>query len=364
MLKPSIIHRYISKRFLSSLILVIAVVSAVIIVVDALEITRRSYGKATNVFYVVGMVILRTPMTLQEIMPFICIISGMLCYVKLSRNNELVVLRASGMSALQFMLPSVITAFTVGLLYILMLTPFTSQMFKKAEDMEDKLVRNKTTVASALSHGIWLKEYVDGIGNIVIHAKNVKHDASELSNVKFLIFDDSFTFKKRIDAEYAKITSEGWILSNINASTIKNLHNKFDTMIFKTSINIERLQDSFAKPNNLSFWQLPTFIDNMKIAGFSAIRHSQYFISLIFFPFTLAAMTLISGCFALKISNRIQNNYELVVGIIVSFIVYFITQMINAMGLSSAIPILFSVIAPIMLTTVFALFVILHREGG
>ncbi|OJV14083.1 MAG: hypothetical protein BGO27_01180 [Alphaproteobacteria bacterium 33-17] len=339
-------------------------VGAVVIVVDALEVTRRSFGKSVNVFYILGMVILRTPMTLQEVMPFIMIISGMLCYVKLSRSSELIILRASGLPALKFMLPSMFAAFVVGFLHVTILTPITSKMFYKAEVMEDKLVRNKSAKASALSHGVWLKEYVPDIGNVVIHAKSVIRDASELEKVKFLIFDNNFAFKKRIDAENAKITDEGWILSNINASTIKSLHNKFDQMIFRTSINIERLQDSFAKPNNLSLWQLPQFIGNMKLAGFSAIRHVQYYYSLLLLPFTLAAMTLISGCFALRISNRIQNNYELIIGIIVSFIVYFVTQMINAMGLSNSIPLLLSAVAPIILTTAFAIFIILHREGG
>ncbi|MBN8828843.1 MAG: LPS export ABC transporter permease LptG [Sphingobacteriia bacterium] len=361
----NVISKYITRQFLASLLLVIAIVSCVVILVDSLEMMRRSHNKAINLFYIFSIILLRTPMMLQEVMPFIMIIAGMLCYSRLSRNSELIVMRSVGVSAWQFLMPSVVTAFILGVIFITVLTPITSRMFSKSDILEDKLlVKGKIASATALSSGIWLKDFVEDLGNIIIHADNINYDASIMRHVSFYIYNDSFVFTKRIDAETARIEENSWQLEKVTISNHQNKIKNFEFYKIKTTLNLEKLQDSFSKPNNLSFWSLPSFIKNMKEAGFSALRHIQYYYSLYAFPFIIAAMTLLSGCFSLKISSRIQNSFELLIGIVLSFIIYFFSQMIHAVGLSGTIPLLFSVIAPILISITIGSFIILHREDG
>lgn len=360
----SVLDRYIARQFLASLLLIILIVTSLVVITDVLEMTRRSYGRSINFFYIVRLVLLRTPVTLQEILPFIMLISGMVCYVKLSRNSELIVMRSLGISAWQFMFPSLIVSFLIGAAFVLFITPITSTMFYKSEVMEDKIIKGNLAKASALSKGLWLRDYTNEIGNIIIHADHISHDASKLVNVVLLVYDHDFSFKERIDAESAIIKENKWILQNINIATIDELKNPLPSLEFKTNINVEKLQDSFTKPNNLSFWQLPSFINNMKIAGFSALRHRQYYYSLCILPFILISMTLLSAGFSLKISRRLQNSFELIFGIVLSFVIYFITHMLNAMGLSGTIPLELAVIAPLVLCLSIAAFIILQREDG
>ena len=52
-------------------------------------------------------------------------------------------------------------------------------------------------------------------------------------------------------------------------------------MWLPTDITLEKVHDSFAQPETLSFWDLPDFIEDLDKVGFSALRHRLYWHSLL-----------------------------------------------------------------------------------
>ena len=364
MIQLKTISKYIAREFLLSLLLVVSIISSVVVLVDSVELIRRSYGKGLLIFKILAIVLLRLPNIIQEILPFICFISSMICYYKLSKNSELVVLRSSGVSAWHFISPAVLSSILVGAFNTIALSPITSNMFIQSEIMEDKILRSNSTVASAFSSGIWLKDHVPELGNIIINASYISGNSSELRNVTFYFYGDDFTFIKRVDSDIALLDGNTWKLINAKVSSKNNIAKKSGSLDIKTNINIEKLQDSFSKPSNLSFWRLPEFIGNMQKAGLSASRHIQYYYHLMVLPILIGSMTMLASCFVIKINNRSQNHVEILLGILSSFIVYFMTQLIYTMGLSGNLPIILSVTSPTILCLCIGIFIILQREEG
>lgn len=362
MINIKTISKYIAQQFLLSFLLVVSVISSVVMLVDSVELIRRSYGKGLLIFKILAIVLLRLPNIIQEILPFICFISSMICYYKLSKNSELVVLRSSGISAWQFIMPAFLSSILIGSLNTIALSPLTSNMFVQSEIMEDKMLRSNSTVASAFSSGIWLKDNVPEFGNIIINASYISGNSSELRNVTFYFYGDDFEFIKRVDSEVALLNGNTWRLINAKTSSKNNIAKKSGVLDIKTNINIEKLQDSFAKPSNLSFWRLPEFISNMQSAGLSASRHLQYYYHLIILPLLIGSMTMMAASFVIRVNSRSQNHIEILLGIISSFIIYFMTQLIYTMGLSGNLPIILSVISPTILCLCIGIFIILQRE--
>src|SRR2546430_9309194 len=57
----------------------------------------------------------RVPFITERVMPFAVLVGAMFCYLNLSRRLELVVARAAGISAWQFVAPALVIAVLLGL---------------------------------------------------------------------------------------------------------------------------------------------------------------------------------------------------------------------------------------------------------
>src|SRR5207244_10137607 len=57
----------------------------------------------------------RVPFITERVMPFAVLVGAMFCYLNLSRRLELVVARAAGISAWQFITPALVIAALIGI---------------------------------------------------------------------------------------------------------------------------------------------------------------------------------------------------------------------------------------------------------
>ena len=76
------------------------------------------------------------PIIAERIMPFCVLIGAMSCYLSLSRRNELVVARAAGVSAWQFIAPAVIVALLLGVFATLVYNPVAANLQERSKRLE------------------------------------------------------------------------------------------------------------------------------------------------------------------------------------------------------------------------------------
>src|SRR5512142_2551030 len=109
--------RYFGLRFLNAVLVVFVGIFALVALIDYVEMMRRA-GDIPNVSaaLVAKTSLYRVPQVVERILPFCVLIGTMSCYLTLSRRLELVVARSAGMSAWQFVMPAIVTAFVFGLI--------------------------------------------------------------------------------------------------------------------------------------------------------------------------------------------------------------------------------------------------------
>ena len=76
-------------------------------------------------------------------MPFCVLIGAMSCYLNLSRRHELVVARAAGVSAWQFVAPAVIAAFLLGVVATAAYNPISAMLQEQAKRLESEVLSGK-----------------------------------------------------------------------------------------------------------------------------------------------------------------------------------------------------------------------------
>jgi lipopolysaccharide export system permease protein len=109
--------RYFGLRFLGTVIATFIGVFGLIALIDYIELMRR-HSDVLNIsaLQVAKTSLYRVPQVAERIMPFCMLIGAMSCYLGLSRRLELVIARAAGISAWQFITPAIIVALLFGAL--------------------------------------------------------------------------------------------------------------------------------------------------------------------------------------------------------------------------------------------------------
>jgi lipopolysaccharide export system permease protein len=246
---------------------------------------------------------------------------------------------------------------------IMVFNPLSSALLNKQERIAHKYLKGAASVLTVSNSGLWLKEKM-GEGNIIIHAKSIYNKEMKLFDVSFFRLDYNNNFINRIDAKTATLKPGFWLLDSafiLSTSKFAEFHNNYE---IPTNLAITKLQDSFASPETISFWEMPSFINTLKAAGFSAIRHSLYYYSLLIQPFFICSMVFIAASFSLHLPRHGKSNLYIVSGIFVGFVIYFFAYLVFALGLSGNIPVFLATIAPVAISMLIGISMLLHLEDG
>ena len=355
---------YITRQFLASITVVFAVLVGIVFMIDGVELLRRTGAReAVGFGTVVEMALLRVPFMSQKIIPFAVLFGGMLSLTRLTRSHELVVARAAGVSVWQFLLPGLVLALAIGGLVITVFNPLASATTWRYEQLEAKYVRGRASLLAVSSSGLWLREGGRD-GQTVVHALRISQQDMELHGAIFFLYQGTDHFVRRIDAETAKLENGFWDMRNVLISAPDRPGEVRPQYRLETALTIDQIQESFASPDTMSFWDLPGFIEVLEAAGFSAVRHRIHWHSILAIPMLLCAMVIIAATFSLRLTRRGGTGLLVLGGLFAGFLLYFLTDVVLALGISGALPVVLAAWAPAGVFTLLGLAMLLHLEDG
>lgn len=358
---------YLGTRFLGALAGVLALFVGLILLFDTIELLRRTVGaNDADLLTLVGLALLKAPQTVQEVLPFAIMLAVMFALFRLTRHHELVIIRAAGVSVWQILAPSLFLAAMIGVLSLTMFNPLAAGMYASYERLKSGLMRNDMATLDIGDGGFWLRE-VKGTEAAIVHARDVRQDDDtlQLGGVTILITNAKNELVRRIEAEKGELVPGLFRLENalsIEPGEKPETHAEF---FQSTTITLAQVQDSFADPETLSFWDLPAFIRASRAAGFSALPHRLYLQSLIATPVLLCAMVLLAACFFMTTQSRLAGwTLRGAAGVATGFLFYFYNQFTYALGLTATLPIALAAWAPALTALLLGLGYLFHREDG
>ena len=357
---------YIGRHFLMSFAILFALFLMLIVVFDAVELLRRAAARPEVSFSdIMEMAFLKLPHMGQEAFPFAVLFGGMAAFWRLTRTNELVITRAAGVSAWQFLFPVIAIAFSLGVFQVTVLNPLASTTLSRFERLEAQHLKGNKSFLALSQSGLWLRQ-ANSKGQSVIHSESVLQSGNEveLNNVVIFIYEGSDSFRSRIDADQARLEDGFWHMKNAWVHNPET-HPQFEKDYWlATDLTLSKIQDSFATPETMSFWDLPGFIETLDKAGFSAVRHRLYWHSLLAAPILMCAMVLIAATFTLRHSRRGGTTFVITGGVLTGFILYFFSDIVFALGLSDSIPVTLAAWTPSGVAILLGVAMLLHMEDG
>lgn len=358
-------NRYLARSYLGNLLLILMALLAVVYLFDTVELLRRASKRDVPLSMILKMGIWKLPEIGQIILPFSILFSAMFTFWKLTKRYELVVVRSAGFSVWQFLLPIIVVALGVGIFHISILNPISSVLLSKYERYENEYLVDQKHHVSLMEGGLWLRQNKDD-GYVILHGKDIQLPEWKLGDVIAVFFGEDDNFKRRIDAKTARLDqNEGvWVFQDAISNAPDKKADILPFVMLPTHLTIKDLEESFASPDTLSFWQLPGFIKTMRSAGFDTTRMEIYFQSLLSQPLLFVSMILLAASVSLR-PPRLRGTLTLVVaGMTFGFIVFFMTSFLQALGVSHQIPVFLAAWSPAIVTLLLGVAVMLTLEDG
>src|SRR4029077_9611097 len=198
-LRTRTLSRYFGMRFLTTAILVFIGILSLVALTDYIEMMRKTSGMPNVPASIVAQTSLfRVPQIAERIMPFSVLIAAMSCYLNLSRRLELVVARAAGMSAWQFVAPAVLIALVLGVLATLVYNPMAAALQERSRRLEVEFLGG--TPDSGLQtngNGFWVRQK-NADGQSIVNAVTSSEQGIRLGGVTVFTYDATGRFLTRI----------------------------------------------------------------------------------------------------------------------------------------------------------------------
>jgi lipopolysaccharide export system permease protein len=279
------------------------------------------------------------------------------------------VARAAGISAWEFLAAPTLCALLLGVLATSAISPVSSVMFARAETLDNTYLKTGGGPLALTGGQLWLRQSDRGItpqGVAIIHAHAVELHGKRLvaSAVSVFRLDERDKLLARIEATDATLGAGAWQMQNARVVHPDEIPSPPGALTLPTDLTVGRVQESFASPDTLSFWDLPGFISLLDRSGFSSIRHRLHFQALLALPLLAATMALVSAGFSMRPARRGGVAQMIGSGVAAGFALFVVSKVAEEFGQSGALPVVLAAWAPAAAGLMLSIALLLHTEDG
>jgi lipopolysaccharide export system permease protein len=360
---------YIARQFTLAVVAMILSLTGLVSLFDFIDLLRRVATRPDVPASLASEIaVLHIPYFMIEILPFGVLLGGIVCFWRLTRSSELIVARAAGISAWQFLTGPLSCALLIGALATGALSPLSSMMYGRAETLDHVYLRGGGPLN--LSDGaLWVRQADADLtphGVAVLHARSVRLQDKVLRTEGISLFrlDDSDHLIIRVEAPRGHLDRGRWIFEDARTIRPDRLPVQVGRFFLPTDLTLPRVQESFASPDTLSVWALPGFIALLERSGFSSIRHRLHFQTLLTLPILAGTMALVAAGFSMRPTRRGGVARMIGSGVAAGFALFTISKVAAQFGESGAMPPLLAAWAPTGAGLCLAVSLLLHLEDG
>ncbi|ABQ35906.1 MULTISPECIES: LPS export ABC transporter permease LptG [Bradyrhizobium] len=356
--------RYFAGRFLVSAVGVFASIFVLLVLVDYIEMVRKTSGLASaSALMVAETSLFRVPQLLEKMMPFCVLIGAMTCYLALSRRLELVVARAAGVSAWQFIAPALASAIVLGLMATTLYNPMSANLRELSKRMEAELFGAAPGGGVQDASGFWLNQ-INPDGSVIINAARSEQQGVRLTGLTLFRFDTEKHFKDRIEAREATLEDGQWVFKSVRRFSLDAPPVDEPTFILPTSLTPAQVRNSFSTPETVSFWQLPSYIRSSESSGFATAGYRLQYHKLIAQPFLLAAMVMLAASVSLRFFRMGGVQKMVLSGVGAGFLLYVLSKVTEDLSKAALMDPIVAAWLPVFVGGLTGFMALLYQEDG
>jgi lipopolysaccharide export system permease protein len=185
-----------------------------------------------------------------------------------------------------------------------------------------------------------------------------------LNGISVYTFDKDGHFQERIEAKSASLRDGYWLLEDARIYSSSNPLRAVDNYRLGTNLTLEQVRESFATPETVPFWQLPSYIEMADRAGLGAAGYRLQYEALLARPFLLAAMVMLAASVSLRFFRFGGVQKMVLSGISAGFLIFVLSKITEDMSKSALMSPLAAAWIPVLIGGLAGFVALLYQEDG
>jgi lipopolysaccharide export system permease protein len=332
----SVVNRYIAGQFLALFVPILASLVLLYLLIDLLDRLGGFLRDEATAGAVVRYLLFKIPLMVTQITPPAVIIAVLLAFGILGRRNEIIALRAGGVSLPQTAIPILALAAAISIATLIWnetVVPYCSRSFRYVNNVE---IRKRGVRGVLGERAIW---YHGGGG--FYNIDYVDRAQQTVYGLTIYRFDDQFRLHGVVNVSHVQWRDGHWEVADavehqLDGSTFTS------TTIPPDSVLIPETLDDFLEvqrePEELTFIELRERVHSLASKG---IDPSQYLVDL-YVKLALPFSSLVLALIAVPLGGRLRRHPSMAaiigVGVAAGFGYWVLLGLSMSLGQSGAIP--------------------------
>jgi len=321
-----ILDRYIAKQVLVSIFSVLGILIIVVGLLDLVdEIKKISDDYPISLAFL--YVILNTPQNIYEILPIATLMGSLIGLSKLSSTSELNAVKSSGLSFLK------ITSITLktGLLIVVITFLIGEYIAPKGQQLANNIknLSESTRLSMKNTDGIWIKS-----NSSFIHIAKV-YPNKIVQEVSLYRFNNKQQLMESIYAEEGYYANGMWKMKNVTSTSFMKKDIEIETeaeATFQEFIDLDLFDIMIIKPNQMTLFQLKTYINYLKNNLMESKSYELAFWSKFSIPLSCLVMFLLTTPFVHSNIRSASFGKRIFVGILLGVTLFLFNQTLNKLS--------------------------------
>jgi lipopolysaccharide export system permease protein len=284
---------------------------------------------------------------------------SMTALLQLSRKLELVVARAAGISAWQFLQPGLVVALGLGVLTVTVYNPVSANLKEQGSKLEGRIFAHKTKGSGP---ELWIRQKsLDG--QAVIRA-NANVTNTTLTNTTAFVFDKDGHFQERVEAPSATLREGFWEFRDARVFGTVEEPQSYSTYLLASNLSANQVRQTFTPAESVPFWRLGDTIVRSEGAGLDATRYRLQYDVLLARPLLFVAMVFVAASVSLRFFRFGGVAKMVISGVTAGFVLYVVTELMRDLGTSGFLGPTVAAWFPAVVGSLLGTLALLYQEDG
>lgn len=360
---PRLLDVYLARQYVRILGMTTVGMLGLFYISTFIDLSDKWFKGQTSFGMLAQFLFWSTPEWLTYILALAVLLSALVTIGLLTKNSELIVMRACGISLYRTALPLVLFAVAASALLFAM----EERVLASANRNADRL-KHIIRTGSPQTFGVMNRKWIVGRTGEVYHYQFYDPRKRELNSLSVFDFDEaghtirSRTFAAR--ATYAPVAGapqwrleQGWSRDFSATSTkVREFANFTERMVPLEPADY--FVTETREPDLMNFGQLRTYIGELRASGYNVLEHEVGLYRKTAFPFVTLVMTLIAVPFAVSTGKR-GAMYGIGIGIVLALVYWVMISVFAAFGAGGLLDPILAAWAPNLIFGAAAAFLLL-----
>ena len=351
--------KFLLSLFIKSFFKVFFIFFVLILIINIFEEIDFFKDVKVNSLLPLSLSFLNTPSIVFEILPFIFLISAQIFFIYLIENNELQIFKYSGLTNIKIIGIIGTFVFFFGIVLIIFFYNFSSKLKNTYLEIKNNYSTDNKYLAVITENGLWIKDEINQKINI-INASKI--DNQYLTDVVITQFNKDHNYIKTIQSKKVDVSTYNWRI--LDASISQNNKTTLEKEIkLISNFDLKKIHSLFSNLSSLTILQIFKLRKDYEALNYSVTDIDSHLVKLFSYPLYLTIMTILSSIIMLHVGYQKNLIFNIIFGIFISVIIYYINFFFNILGTTERVPIVLSVLLPlIILTIINTIFIIRINE--